>query len=175
MVRGRRARCGPAHCSFPRALPAPPCSFANPLASVGCLRSLSSSKARGHLCVAGLLATSLLEFRGNFCPWNSSPSLQASCKVIFARWLKATLRHRVQGNYSSCSEFKDTFLPGIGTQKTLVGERQLVTSGYEQPSSWWLFTESVQGGVCFLKPQNLIASAPPVDEGGESCLGVHSS
>lgn len=65
------------------------------------------------LCVAGLRATSLLEYRGNFCSWNSSPSLQANCKVTFARWFKATLRHGVQGNYSSCSEFKDTFLPGI--------------------------------------------------------------
>lgn len=154
MVRGRRARCGPAHCSFPRALPAPPCSFANPLASVGCLRSLSSSKARGHLCVAGLLATSLLEFRGNFCPWNSSPSLQASCKVIFARWFKATLRHRVQGNYSSCSEFKDTFLPGIwdsedSSRRTPVGDLWLraakfLVALHRVSAGWRLFLKATE-------------------------------
>lgn len=123
----------------------------------------------------GLLATSLLEFQGNFCSWDSRSPLQASCKVIFELWSKATSGHRVQVNYSSCSEFKDTFLRGIRDSEDCSRRSRVGDLWLRAAKLLVALTESVQGGVCFLKPQNLIASAPPVDEGGASCLGVRSS
>lgn len=98
-----------------------------------CIGPVPGSSQQSLLSPAPRLkATSLLEFQGNFCSWDSRPPMPGEIQRHLCAPVQGYFRRRFQGYLSVLrvqGQWGKCFLPGIRNSKTLVREPEPVTSG----------------------------------------------